>query len=322
MSISRLFAWGFAVFLSAAQAAPPSNPLDPSLPLTTHARVECLLFDAVVATGDAQAQCFEGSITATRAGSTGVASANLHTGELRATAISQTQSRSSGLLPGFGWAEAELYDTLTVVGPVTSAFRVNLSMTVGGFYSASSVDPWPVDTFVTASLVTLSVDNGFLEDSAGIRIELQSTQVPGEPVTAFRDSEFGDVTTNGVVPPGNPTSLMFDPSDMRFTLTSSFDITPLKPSFAFSARLLVGNFSSFLADSSSTRDTVLDFGQTARLSISAPPGVTFISESGAFLQPVPEPSTVALLTIGLAMLMAAAARQRAVGKRRSCLEHP
>lgn len=315
MKLSQVLAWGFVAFQSVAQAALPLNPLDPSLPLTTHTRVECLLENAVVNTGATQAACSERHSDGTHAESTGVASASLHTGELRVVAGSQSPPRPSLQGPGYGWAEASMYDTLTVAGPVTNGFRVNLSMSVGGFYSASAGTPVPLtDTFINASLLTSSAETGLPVDSSQIIVKLLSSQAQGTPVTAFRESESGDLTTNGVVPVGNPTSLLFDPADMRFTLTSSFDITPSKPSFAFSARLLIGNFSTF-ADGSGGGDTVLDFGRTAKLSIDAPPGVAFVSGSGAFLVPVPEPANAALLAIGLVALFLA--RHRAADRSRS-----
>ncbi len=193
-----------------------------------------------------------------------------------------------------------MYDTLTVNGPVTTGFQVNLSMTVSGLYSSSSANPRPLDTFVTANLITLSGATGFVDDAAGIGIKIYQDGI------GQLTGQLGDVTTNA-----DPTSLQFDTADMRFTLTSSFFVTAQNPSFAFYARLLVNNFSSFQADDISTRETVLDFGHTAKLSIDAPAGITFSSDSGAFLVPVPEPSSTALLALGLAMLVAAAARPRA-----------
>ncbi len=182
-------------------------------------------------------------------------------------------------------------------------------MTVDGTYFSSGADPWAIDTFVTASLFTLAADTGFVQSLAGIRINLLGGSRPGDLVVGqLASAPLGNVSTNM-----DPTSQRFDPADMRFTLTSSFLITPQNPRFAFSARLLVGNFSSFSADSIETRETVLDFGNTARLSIDAPPGITFVSDSGAFLvsAPVPEPATSALLTLGLGLLLATAARQSA-----------
>lgn len=313
MSIARnvFLACCVTAFVPIAMAL-TANPLEPSnsfLPLSIHARTLCSgsVINTGATTGGTQADCSRQSASATNAIGKGEAHANLNTGELRATATSQSVPGSLNLNPGFGRAEAALYDTLTPVGPVTTGFFVTMKMTVDGFFSSNSPDPRGLgspSTFAGASLLTLAADTGFVRSQAGVGIELIGGNRPGDAVVGRLRGMPLNATTNI-----DPATQLFDSADMRFTLIAEFLITPQSPSFAFLAQLRVGNFSSFAEDASVTRENVLDFGNTARLSIEAPPGVTFISDSGAFLVAVPEPATQAMLAAGLVFLWATARRR-------------
>jgi hypothetical protein len=277
------------------------NPFDPSLSPGVHAFATCNLVSSQTGVDSAacsNAQIAQNPTTLTQVLGTGAAQADLRTGTLHATSSAQAYRFGADDLRANAAGVAQIFDTLTFGSGFTGV--VELRMTVDGSMLASTAGS-SIFGQIGASL--------FAFDDLGV--ELAQVAVSVEQYTSggsFLANQFSyglatDVGTNADAL-GN-----FDPSDVQLTLSMFFNVTAADPSITFGARLATSaGLGPFIALANQLQTNDVDFGNTARLSVIAPAGVTWTSSSGVFL--VPEPPVAALLAAG-ALGLARLGRKRA-----------
>jgi hypothetical protein len=271
---------------------------------TTFAEVSCL---GVVTTGNGFADCLQGKYYGTSPGievpGSGEAHADLYTGVLRSR--SSAAGERSGTNPADaqgsrGYSTAEFSDTITIGGGYSGP--VQISMDVSGIFRLSAV-PYGSRWSGAADpmgMPALSVfDPNSNSDRSGAEVFVR--QDAGEFLVYVDYASVvgdGSFSTNA-----NSLGQFADPTDVRIVLTGTFMVTPTTPTFSFLARLVtntaIGSPGSSPGD---TRVSEVDFGNSAHLSMILPAGVPWTSESGVFLQGVPEPATGALLAAGVLCL--------------------
>jgi len=231
---------------------------------------------------------------------TAQASADLRTGSLRSSSVSQSLTFESHDLAVGSNSGARLQDTITIGGGYSGAVVVHMSVS-GGFLST---DP-------TAPIGIARMGAYFqVYDAGGVDLGSASAFVDainnsGNPfLVGIHDAYATGYTANESN--ANPATGYFaDPEDVRLDFTTSFLVTPSTPTFTLFANLsTVAQPCSvaFPCRSNLAGDVVttqVNFGNTAYLSLSLPEGVSWTSESGAFLTAVPEPGTAMLSAIGL-----------------------
>ncbi len=265
------------------------NPFDPSLPPSTHAFATCNFAVDQVEEADAScshAQLAQNPTTLTQVMGTGAARADLRTGTLHASGSAQAFRFGADDLRANASGVAQLYDTLTFGGGFTGT--VELRMTVDGSMLAST----------SSAIFGQTAISLFAFDDLGAQLGQASVFVDqytsGGGAFLLGQSSYGlatDIVTNADAL-GN-----FDPSDVQVTLSMFFDVTAANPSFTFGARLVASaGLGPFLVPADQLQTNDVDFGNTARLTVIAPAGVTWTSSSGSFL--VPEATVAALLAMG------------------------
>jgi hypothetical protein len=300
---ARTLTFATLLFAAPVAALAQANPVFPGQPITTHAFTECL---GTTQYGDAFSTCadsqvVENPLTLGHVAGTGTATADLHSGQLKAVATSQALSGSDAVRAG-GLAVSELYDTLTIHGPLTGAVPITMHMSLdGSFFTTDATNPNTQSTDVRASLVNVAI----VGSGSGVDITQDNA---GDVYLA---DQLGSFTSNL-----NPVTGRFDPKNTRVDLSATFFVSPSSPSFTFLARLFVTSALGFTDPPGTVKQARVDFGDTAHLSIDLPDGYSFTSSSGVFLTdvaaPVPEPGTEWLLLAGLLPLMAHSfARKRA-----------
>ena len=282
---------------------------------TTYAKVGCL---QVVITGNGFADCLQGQYSGSAPGievaGSGEAHANLSTGVLRSR--SSAAGERSGTNPAdaqgsIGNSIAEFSDTITIGGGYSGP--VQISMDVSGIFRMNappygSYGAGGADPLVTAQLFLRDPNStsGYGASEAGVFVRQYSSQflLYLDTASAIGDGSF---STNA-----NSLGQFADPTDVRIVLTGTFMVTPTTPTFSFLARLgtatAIGALALLPGD---TRVSEVDFGNSAHLSLILPAGVPWTSESGVFLQGVPEPRIGALLAGGMLGLSAASRVRRA-----------
>ncbi len=211
-----------------------SNPIDPNLPLTTHASVLCGTGSNV--TGAASASCFKAdevdgtSLPLQVVIGASDARADLLTGTLRAKATSQTLNDGVNLLRQGGLASATLYDTITILNiPLNQSVPVELRMTVHGAFTLDPASPFGAGGQMSDVLRGFT-DQG-LFGASGIRI------FSGNAGTAFVDSSnslgTGRITNNSV------NGTFEDGADLEAESSVTFLATASAPTFSFTSQLFV-----------------------------------------------------------------------------------
>lgn len=138
--------------------------------------------------------------------------------------------------------------------------------------------------------------SGDVTSSAVVSVEQYSSEFllfVDDPPIALGGSSF---STNA-----NSLGQFADPTDVRIELTGTFMVTPTTPTFRFLAQLSTSTTIG-VSSPGDVRVSEVDFGNSAHLSMILPAGVPWTSESGVFLQGVPEPGTGALLGAGMLCL--------------------
>jgi len=221
------------------------------------------------------------------------AKADLRTGTLRASATSQTLNDGVNLLREGGAASATLYDTITILNiPMNQTKQIEVRMTVHGGFTLDPASPFGAGGVMSNSLRGFT-DSG-LFGATGIRI------ISGNAGTAVVDStsSLGTAgTTNGSI-----NGTFADGTEVDAVSSVFFNATNLAPTFSFTSALFVNSAVGFGDVSPDPRTAVVDFGNTARLELILPDGVTFSSASGVFLQGVPEPASFSLVAAAMAAL--------------------
>jgi hypothetical protein len=214
-------------------------------------------------------------------------------------------------------------DTITIGGgysgavqilmDVSGAFRMNIPY--GSYGSAAGGTT--TSPMVSAHLVMWDDDSRVPEADAGVFVQQYTSQF-----LIYVDHQFtagdGFLTTNA-----DPSGTFADPADVRLVLSTTFMVTPSTPTFSFQATLATATGISALALlPGDTRVSEVDFGNSARLSLILPAGVPWTSESGLFLQSVPEPCAGALLAAGMLCLSAFGERWSSRGALRTRASRP
>lgn len=265
------------------------NPFDPMLSPSIHTFATCNF--EVEDQAEESATCThvrveENPTTLMQVLGTGNALSDLRTGELSATSSAQAYRFGADNLLANANGVAQLYETIAVEGGYEGQIEVRMAVS-GSMLAATAGGPQFGQAI--ASLWAFD-DQGNELGTASIWID-QYTSGGAYESNRFSYGLPTLITTNADAS-GN-----FDPSDIEATISMYFDVTAAEPEFTFGARLVtsagLGPF-VFPADQLQTND--VDFGNTAQLSLIAPPGVTWTSSSGVFL--VPEPSVAALLGAG------------------------
>lgn len=304
--VSRLGRFAaLAVFVSSFSSATHAlseNPVDPSLPLAIHAFTSCNFGTPV--NGNELASCLaqqsvENPTTLYSVTGTGEATADLRSGTLKSRSEAQAYKFATNDLKANASANAMLYDTITIGGGFSGV--VQMRMEISGAFRINDPNAAVSDPFVGAILQGLD-GNGNLFGSAAVQAH-QYTSGGGiflTPPTVFGNV---DIETNA-----DHLNTFPDPADVRFAIGMNILVTPSTPSFTFIAGLDTASGFGFILPGNETKVSELDFGNTARLSLIVPDGVSWTSASRAFL--VPEPGTYVLVLTGLLTLLLALRRTR------------
>jgi len=280
-----------------AAHALPFNPIDPSLPLNQYTQTTCISagpgLPPVVSTGS----CFgsrlvENPATLASVVGTGEAHADLATGTLRPHSIGRAywfgvdQTRASGN------AEAALYDTITFGGSYTGPVEIRL--TIDGSFATTDTNP-NVQGSEVRGLVRVISDAGTFLGADGIIV----TQ--GNDGGVFLD--LGNIAQTNANASGD-----FDAADVQFYVSVTVPITSTQRTIAFLVELETSAGLGFTSSVDQVKESNVDFGNTGRIAVIVPAGVTWTSGSGLLL--VPEPGALALLGVGLAGLARLGRRAR------------
>lgn len=218
-----------------------------------------------------------GSCNATGPFGSSFGSADLATGEARATAT------YTGVSGGTPIADVYMRDTLTVTGPwSTSSITALLRMDVTGSLTSAIPGESHIGALWTSS-------NG----GVGASLSLNNGQIYQNV------SGLGSVSSLGTT-----TVSSYESYEIAYQLELPIELTPSSPQFFFQALLRAYPYGGGTAD----------FGNTGRMSLVLPSGFAFTSASGVFLtSPVPLPAPVLLLASGLLALLGVGSRARRVG---------
>lgn len=175
-----------------------------------------------------------------------------------------------------------LADVLTITGPISAPVTIRISMTVDG----SFVSNGPTDLRNSLGAFALAVSGG-----GGPYAELFLNQLSGGFIQEQDVSRYGGKV---ITDAGNAASL-------QFTLYDDVVVTDTSRLIPFQA---IGSLNLITPDSPGSISA--NFGNTARLQVSLPMGLGFVSQSGVFLTApqdtqtaVPEPASLLVLCVAL-----------------------
>jgi hypothetical protein len=236
-----------------------------ALSSSAQAVVQCEVLINDIASGQVQDVQTTSAANAACAAGPDSASANNNTGILRA-AVSAPDDVASA-------ADTALGDNITIKGMQgTNTYVIPITMTIDGSYGATSDG----DSQFVANLAV-----GGLQSGGG---EIDGFYAPGQGVDRFETTSQGDTATFDVVSSTK--------SNVLATITAYADVSASSPSFQLLAQLDAGGDGPIFAD----------FSHTATLGIDLPPGLSFTSDSPGFLSGIPEPSTWAMMLIGIGLI--------------------
>lgn len=297
-------------------AAISFNPIGQGVPMSIHARASCangLIFpngdgdttitniDRMVGGNCSGSVVMENPATLSTLAAPSTASANIAQGTMRATAVGRSYASGADSLRVGTQSEAKLFDTLTVNGSWTGTKVVELRLTVDGSFTSNATQPNWMSTSVITALAIWDANDGLLADAL-VRV-VQGND--GTPFIISQGSNDIAVTTNAV------NTVFNDPTDVRITYSYLFGATEANRSFSFLSRLYLEAGMGFGTNATGPlAEGLVDFGNTAQLSLIVPDGVTVSSESGVFLTAVPEPESYALMLAGLLAVGGAATLRR------------
>ena len=222
---------------------------------------------------------------------TATASADIGTGELKATATGQ--KLIAGELDVVARADARAEDMLTIEGPGTDAIPVTFQMAAEGDLIVPDSGAEFGSAFATVQGVL-----GIGGASEIATLQWRRTYDATGAISTDSVTGIGDWLGEQPVA-GNHFDLL-----LEFTA----DIVPGTPfGFESELRAIVGTRGA------TASDAISNFGNTAIFTIILPQMYSVTSESGVFLAgPVPEPETWALFACGLAGLGIAMSRRRRI----------
>jgi hypothetical protein len=199
--------------------------------------------------------------------SAGSSTAILSTGTLHSSASADYGYDPGGLPndPGDQFGNSSFGDGLTFLGNFTGQ-TATFHVSVDGTWSGDA------PSFNASDFQFMILPSGTIDDNAGNTLNIFNN--PGN--VAIVNDTFS-------LSPASP-NLSFD---VDVTLNG------LNPTFEFAANLNINPFASL------GQIFTADYGNTASISLTAPPGVEFVSSSGVFPGSVPEPSSFALALAGL-----------------------
>jgi hypothetical protein len=229
---------------------------------------------------------------------TSFASANLATGELKVNATGiPRQFFHNG---AFAQATATATDVLTIVGPDSTAIPIAILLTVDGTLSTPSASAGAGTAFSfvrgglsvdgPAAIETAELQRRTVYDAAGI--------ISGGELTALRDWA-------GAAPlPGT--------DQYELVLRHEAMVVP-NVGFDFLSEIFVS--ATYTASGPTAplpgAQLLVDFGNTAIITVELPSGYSLESASGVFLTtPIPEASTWSMILAGLGLLAIAHLRRR------------
>lgn len=257
-------------------AAQLNNPLGGGLPLTVHAQASCIQVSSASPSTPIVDERTGNSAASCTADDNAHASADLASGTLRVTVVSQTTTA----VHEAGLGMAAFYDTLTFSG-FSGSLQIPLNMHLHGTFSPDPpVFPGGGDVF--ASLISTGLLSG---------VHLKEGNSGGG--IFFYDAPLGNVRSNV-----DPVTHLLPRDDVQIDMSTTFTVFPGAPVWFLAKVNVLGGGAN----------ETTDFGHTAQLSLDLPPGVTFTSTSGVFLTalaaPVPEAETAWLLLAGILPLAA------------------
>jgi hypothetical protein len=242
-----------------------------------------------------QAQTFPTSIPGLEVTGSGEATADLTTGTLRSRSVGQAYQTGTDDLYAPGGATAEFQDTITIGGGFTGTVQLRMEIT-GSFLMSDPTFPSGAPQMATLLQMWIPGTNTQSQVSAFVKQYNSPFEVYQDAIVITGNGTFA---SNAKAPGGNRASFA-DPSDVRIVLTTTLAVTPSSPTFTFFARLGTSAAVASLVDTNGeVKTSELDFGNTAHLSLILPAGVSWTSESGVFLQSVPEPSAGVQVAAGL-----------------------
>lgn len=214
---------------------------------------------------------------------TGTTSADLATGALR--------TKATGVSVSAGTAGATFSDTVTIAGNLANPIQFHVLLDVHGAISGPAGDP---NFNGNGSLMATDLETKNALAFGSNIVQLRNYDGTNNPLTNFPS------------PIGTSTEFIGSlvPSNVHLVIDNLVTVDATHPSFVLTASL------SSAAAPLTAGVEIVDFGNTASLSILLPNGFTFHSASGVLLStPVPVPPPFALFATGLFSLFAARRRR-------------
>jgi hypothetical protein len=276
------------------------NPIDPELPLTTHAQVFCLGNEDPIA-GDDHATCMgvridESPETLSSVIGTSEATADLRTGTLRPQGVAHAYWFGEDQLRAGALGSATFYDTITIGGGFTGSVEIRVRSESS--FATTDANPNVMGGEVAGLLLGLDGSGSFVGSTGVIVDQYNDGTVE---ITATDAQGSGAFETNA-----DPLD-RFDPADVRFTLSVSFPVDPAHPTFSFLARHSAGTALGFTEPADVIKEARAE--GTAQLEVVLPEHVPWSSASGVLL--APEPDAGALGAAALTVLALGAVRRSA-----------
>ena len=223
-----------------------------------------------------------------------VASADLSTGALRA---SVTNTTVGGFVQGSAFAQMHDIVTLNVAGATDQTrTRVTVQYAVDGSFGADQRDIFNngPQVLVTARMQLQNPNSAQASLTATAFVQW-NVQDPNTPVPTLIGTQDGFTNAGDVFNTG-------DVNSVGSWAGSTANLMTFKGSFDIIGRSVTVN-PTFTLDVNCAMAASCNFGNTARFSfVNLPGNVSFTSNSGVFLSPVPEPDTYALMLAGLGVV--------------------
>jgi hypothetical protein len=272
------------------------NPIDPALPLSIHTRSTCLngtvsfpgnVGNTTLHHVDREfgGNCTGGVTQQNPATLTGLlaesrARSDLGAGTIGAVALSRSFVDEAQALRVGTQASASIYDTLTVNGTWAGVRNVEIRLVVQGKLTSNAPAPNWMSSDVSTGLLLIN-EAGFLLANTGVFINQGNDGTPF--ITSTAASGGANFTTNAV-------NQVFDPDDVRVTLSFVFPATTSSRTFSFRAQLNLSSGMGFVSGlQGAIVEGMIDFADAGRFELIVPADVTVSSASGRFLSGVPAP---------------------------------
>lgn len=290
-SVFAAVAISFAAWIGADRAAAlDQNPIDPDLPLTSHALVFCA-GNADPTPGEERATCAGAQIDENPGTLSGVvgtseATADLRSGTLSPHSVAQALWFGEDQLHAGAFGSATFYDTITVGGSFTGTVEIRLTAVAS--FATSDANPNVMGGEIGGLL--LGVDGlGLLVGSTGVLVDQYNDGSVELGSTDAQGSSAFETNADGLG--------RFDPADVRFTLSVSFAVDPAHPTFTFLARHSAGTALGFTEPANVVKEALAQ--GTAQLAVLLPEDVPWSSASGVLLAPEPGAGATAIAALAV-----------------------